>query len=272
MTDDGFETRSGTDHRVETGTLGELWPAGRPPLELSIVLPAHNEEELLAETVDNLTSGLRARGASFELILVENGSSDRTSEIAAALGDRYPELFIVHRDKADYGEALATGLERASGEYVVLFDVDYFDLGFLDRALEILGAHRAEIVVGSKRAIGSEDRRPLTRRLLTAGFTLVLRAGFALPVSDAHGIKALRRCSVAQIAAQCRLRESLFDVELVVRADRAGLAVAELPVAVAERRAPRTSVLRRTVATTLGLLRLRKILAQPNGAPARVGL
>lgn len=271
MTDDRCETRDGCDHR-EPGTLGELCFSWRPPVELSIVLPAHNEEELLAETVDALTSGLRARGRSFELVLVENGSSDRTSEIAAALRDRCPELFILHRVDADYGEALATGLERANGEYVVLFDVDYFDLGFLDRALRILADRRAEIVVASKRAIGSEDRRPLPRRLLTAGFTLVLRAGFALPVSDVHGIKALRRDSIARIAAQCRSRQSLFDVELVVRADRAGLVVAELPVTVAERRAPRTSVLRRTLATTLGLFRLRKILTRPDRRTARVDL
>jgi hypothetical protein len=159
---------------------------------------------------------------------------------------------------ADYGEAMRTGILTARGDVVVVFDVDYFDPAFVDEVLpRLTSADGPVIVVGSKRAPGTRDGRPWLRRTITAGYSTVLRYGFGLHVSDTHGMKGMRRDAIVPIARTCRNGTDLFDTELVLRADRAGLAVAEVPVTVEERRPSRTPIARRIARTVLGLVRLR---------------
>ena len=162
---------------------------------------------------------------------------------------------------ADYGAALRAGFLAARGDTVVNFDVDYFDLTFLDAAVDQLEGPRAPaIVVGSKRAPGARDERPMARRLITSVFSLLLRRGLGLGVSDTHGMKAMLRAPLLSVVEECRFGTDLFDTELVLRAERAGLPVVEIPVAVNEQRPSRTSIVRRSVRTVRGLVRLRTAL------------
>jgi len=221
-------------------------------------MPAYNEAELLELSVKEVTEGLRGRAEPFEVIVVENGSRDATSEIADHLAASTAEVVTLHLDVADYGAALRAGLLAAEGDIVVNFDVDYYDLGFVADALDRLAAaDQPAIVVGSKRALGARDERNGLRRLVTAVFAAVLRYGFGLSVSDTHGMKAMRRESVVPLARACHNGTDLFDTELILRAERAGLVTVELPVVVVERRPPRSSIWRRVPRTLLGLLRLR---------------
>lgn len=230
-------------------------------LQVSVVIPAYNEAGLLAETLDEIVHGLRARRSSFEVIVVENGSTDGTRALAHDLATASPEVSVRVLPRPDYGEALRTGILAAAGTQVVIFDVDYYDLDFLDRALVALDApERPAVVVGSKRAPGTRDDRSASRRLITAAFANTLRLGFGLQVSDTHGMKALDRVAVAPIARRCRNGRDLFDTELILRADRAGLTVTELSVTVVERRPSRTPIARRAARTILGLARLRVLL------------
>jgi glycosyltransferase involved in cell wall biosynthesis len=224
-------------------------------------MPAHDEEAFLGPTVREVTAGLRGRGRDFEVLVVENGSRDGTAALARDLAGEFPELRILSSPQADYGAALRQGLLTAEGEFVVIFDVDYFDLGFLDRALARMGeSDQPAIVVGSKRAPGANDIRPWPRRLVTSGFSMVLRYGFGLRVSDTHGMKLLRRRVVTELAESCRFRTDLFDTELVLRTERAGLRAVEIPVDVEERRPSRSSIASRIPRTLTGLARLRLAL------------
>jgi glycosyltransferase involved in cell wall biosynthesis len=229
-------------------------------------MPAHNEEELLESSVAEVTAGLRARGLSFEVIVVENGSHDATEAIAEKLAAASPEVRLSTLPRADYGRALRTGLQAATGDVVVNFDVDYTDLGFLDAALHRFGEpDPPAIVVGSKRAPDARDERSWPRRLVTGVFAAVLRIGFGLRVSDTHGMKALDRERVLALAEACHSDGELFDTELILRAERAGLGVEALPVTVSERRPSRTSITRRAGRTLVGLARLRVALARHSG-------
>jgi glycosyltransferase involved in cell wall biosynthesis len=228
---------------------------------VSIVMPAYNEAEILATSVGDVIGGLRARSLHAEMIVVENGSTDGTLALARELACRYPELRVESLRVADYGAALRHGLLAATGEFVVNFDADYYDLEFLDAALARLVADpEVVVVVGSKLAPGAADARSRLRRLATAVFSTVLRRGFGLGVSDTHGMKAMRRGAVLDAARGCRLAGDLFDTELILRLERAGGRTGELPVAVAERRPARTSILRRVPRTLVGLVRLRRAL------------
>ena len=226
--------------------------------DLTVVVPAYNEHEILATTVRAIVSGLRARGFTFEVIIVENGSTDSTLPIAEELQRVHREVRVEHRPDANYGAALRHGLLEARGDWIANFDCDYYDLDFLDRALQRLRGNDAlAIVVGSKRADGARDERAWPRRLVTAVFSTILRVGFHLQVSDTHGMKVLRRAAVEPHARACTLGRDLFDTELILRVERAGLPTAEIPVAVHELRPARTSIARRVPRTLVGLVRLR---------------
>jgi len=230
-------------------------------VELSVVMPAHNEEELLDKAVHAVVDGLRDRGVAFEVIVVENGSTDGTAALAVALAAEVVEVRALSSAEPDYGRALRAGFLVAAGDVVVNFDVDYTDLAFLDAAVrEVSAPGGPVIVVGSKRGAGAHDERALPRRLVTAVFSLVLRHGFGLGVSDTHGMKAMRRRPLLPLVAACRFGTDLFDTELVLRAERAGLPTAELPVTVEELRPSRTPIARRIPRTLGGLVRLRVAL------------
>jgi len=234
-------------------------------LELSVVLPAHNEVGLLGATVTSLVAGLDDRAVSYEIVVVENGSTDGTLRLARLLAAQLASVKVLSLPNGDYGAALSAGFRAARGQVIASFDVDYYDLGFLDVALELVRSKGSQLVLASKRVTGSADRRPLRRRLLTAGFTQVLRLTLALEVSDAHGMKVVSR-ALDPVIEQCSMRGSLFDVEMVLRAERASLEIVEVPATVIERRTPRSPVAKRAIESAIGIIRLRRLLKMEAGA------
>jgi glycosyltransferase involved in cell wall biosynthesis len=226
---------------------------------ISIVMPSHNEEAYLEGAVKNTVGGLRARNLGFEIIISENGSTDRTGAEASALAEAFDEVRVLRSPTANYGRALRSGFVAARGAVVVNFDVDLVDLEFLDRSLPLI-EDGADVVIGSKRTKGAKDERGVTRKLVTAVFSDILRLGFGLRVSDTHGLKALRREPLVNLVSACGFDGDIFDTELVLRCQRAGLRIEEIPVTVEERRPPRTPIWRRIPRSLLGLGRLRLAL------------
>lgn len=242
-----------------------------PAPQVTVVLPAYNEAGFLEAAIAEVSEGLRTGGRSFEILVVENGSTDDTAALARQLEAKVPELRALSIEEANYGRALRAGLLAARGYVVVNFDVDWCDLDFLDRAVPlILAEDGPAVVVGSKRTSGSSDTRSLGRRLVTSVFSTVLRVGFGLSVSDTHGVKAFRRSLLAPIAERCRFGQDLFDTELILRAERAGLQSTEIPVNVVEKRPARSSIIRRIPRTLRGLAALRMAL-WAEGIRSRLG-
>ncbi|MGQ0823859.1 MAG: glycosyltransferase family 2 protein [Actinomycetota bacterium] len=225
---------------------------------VSVVMPAFNESAILESSVGEVVEGLRARDVSFELVVTENGSTDGTLALAHELAEKFPEVRVDHLVAADYGRALRAGLLLARGTAVVNFDTDYYDLDFLETAVtRVTQPDGPAIVVGSKRGVGANDTRPLLRKLVTATFSTLLRVVFRLKVSDTHGMKAMNRVAVEPYARRCAFGKDLFDTELILRVERAGLRTDGIPVAVIELRPARTSILRRVPRTIAGLVKLR---------------
>jgi len=227
-------------------------------LSISVVMPAFNEAEILETSVKNVVEGMRERDEPFELLIVENGSTDDTLTLAHQIAAELPEVRVEHRDEADYGRALRHGLLTATGDAVVNFDADYFDLDFAAHAVaRVLEPGGPAIVVGSKRAAGSTDTRVPLRKLATWVFSTILRVVFGLRVSDTHGMKAMRRATVRPYAEECFSGQDLFDTELILRVERAGFGTGEIPVAIHELRPARSSFLSRVPRTLPGLCTLR---------------
>ena len=196
--------------------------------------------------------------ADVTVILAENGSTDETGELAEGLAARDDRIRVLRLPRPDYGAAMRAGFAAGRSDWVVNFDIDYFSADFLEAALSLTG--EADIVLASKRAAGADDRRSLMRRVGTFGFNLLLRVFLRSSVTDTHGMKMIRREIVERVAPQVISTQDLFDTELVIRAERQGARIAEVPAVVEEIRAARSSFLGRVPRTLRGLWRIRKAL------------
>lgn len=224
--------------------------------QVSIVVPIYREAEFLARSLSGLTAGLERHGLDYEILLVEQLSDQATVDHSLAVVAGYPRVRHLLIEPKDYGLAMRSGMREARGELIVNFDIDYWDLTFVRMCLAML-EFDIDVVIGSKNARLSVDNRALYRRLISQVFRVLLQAGFGLRVSDTHGIKAWRRTPLLleQVDA-CRFDRDIFDTELVIRGERAGMRLLELPVTVAEQRPPRSSIFARVPGAALNLLKL----------------
>jgi glycosyltransferase involved in cell wall biosynthesis len=256
----------------DTGPPAAAAPASHPspssgadpgPLDVGIVIPVYNEASFIREAMASITAELTGIDATIHIYLVENGSSDATGEIAADLASD-PAITAIRISAANYGLAMREGFRAAAdagAAWVVNFDIDYFSGQFVGDLVGGTGAG-ADIVIASKRDPGSDDRRTPTRRLATLVFNLLLRFALGSRVSDTHGIKGFRAGVIRATLDTVVSNEDLFDTELVVRAERAGFVIREVPIVVEELREARSSLLKRVPRTLRGIARVRRALAR----------
>ncbi|MDH3654387.1 MAG: glycosyltransferase [Myxococcales bacterium] len=212
---------------------------------ISIVIPVFNEEAMLRAAILDLLDRLSFFPWSYEILIAENGSTDRTVEIATELAGRLDVFRCRHTVEPNYGKALREGILDAKGEIVICDEIDLCDTDFYERALSLLRDPSVDFVVGSKAMEGAMDQRPYFRRLGTVVINGMLRAALGFRGTDTHGLKAFRRERVQPIASACQIDRDLFASELVIRAERAGLGVREIPVRVQEKRPPTVGLARR---------------------------
>lgn len=216
-----------------------------PTPHVSVVIPVYNEEGLLRGSVLELEDKLRHFGWSYEILLCENGSRDRTVEIGRDLEAEHPQVRMLSVGQPNYGLAMKQGILEARGTFVICDEIDLLDTEFYARAMALLERSDTELVVGSKVMVGSNDQRPLFRRTATRVYNGILRAVCRYPGTDTHGLKAFRREALLETARRCVLDRDVFASELVIRAHREGKKVVEIPFAVKEKRPPSINLVKR---------------------------
>ncbi|MBN2494926.1 MAG: glycosyltransferase family 2 protein [Deltaproteobacteria bacterium] len=225
-------------------------------IELSIVIPVFNEEAIVADSVAGLLDRLAPVSGSFEILLAENGSTDGTLEAILDLERRHPEIQHLELGEPNYGAALKAGIRAARGTYVICDEIDLCDTRFYKRAMQLLRTDEADMVIGSKLAPGSADERPWLRHLATQVLNGMLRASLGFKGTDTHGLKAFWRERLLPVLDDCIVDRNLFASEFVIRAERGGLRVCELPVRVVEKRQPTINLLERVPRALANLSKL----------------
>jgi len=222
---------------------------------ISIVIPVFNEAGIVREAAGELSRKLDSLGWDYEMIFAENGSTDGTLQMLQELSRAMPRLRYLHEAEPNYGKALKRGILEARGERVVCDEIDLCDVGFYQRALPLLD-EGADLIVGSKAMKGANDERPFVRRAATRMITLLLRVVTGFRGTDTHGLKAFKRDRLVEVARACVVERDLFASELVIRAQRMGRDVREIPITVQEKRPPSTHLLRRVPRVLKGLVKL----------------
>jgi len=243
-------------------------PRDRGAPELSIVIPIYNEEGILREAIEGLAADLGQLGATYEILLCENGSTDRTLEIGRHLASERPEVLVLSAEEPNYGKALRLGILAARGRFVLCDEIDLCDVDFHQRAIRLLRAGDAEMVVGSKAMKGAADERPLVRRAATRVINGLLRVAVGFQGTDTHGLKAFDPARLTPVVHRCVVDRDLFASELVVRAGRTGVQIVEIPIRLREKRRPAINLVRRVPNVLANLARLTYVIRfHDHGSP-----
>jgi dolichyl-phosphate beta-glucosyltransferase len=202
--------------------------------ELSIVVPCYNEEQRLPRTIEQIERYLAGKGVSYELILVDDGSSDGTRRIMDAAAERNPavrlEALPQNRGK---GRALAEGVAAARGAEILVTDADLSTpIEEIDKLIAELGKG-AGVAIASRALKGSrvEVSQPIYRVLMGKAFNLLVQAVLLPGIWDTQCGFKLFRADVAHDAFAALTTDGFgYDPEVLYRAKRRGVRIAEVAV------------------------------------------
>jgi dolichol-phosphate mannosyltransferase len=211
---------------------GEDSRPGAPEPWLSLVTPVYNGAESIEQNVRDIVTALEADGRSFELIVVCDGSTDGSAEVARRVEDERVRV-LRYEQNAGKGHALLHGLRQSRGRLVGWLDSD-LDIapGVIVDAARIFDDAPVDAVVGSKRHVASKVTYPALRRVYSWGFQLLVRALFRVDVPDTQvGAKVFRREMIDTVAPLLLVKRYAFDLEvLAVGADFGFDRVREVPI------------------------------------------
>jgi len=205
---------------------------GAQDVEVSVVIPAYNEEARLGPTLEATAAALAARGWRHEILVVDDGSTDGTVALADRLAARWPAVRVLatapNRGK---GHAVRVGMLAARGARVVMCDADgstpASELSRLLTALE----RGAAVAIGSRYADGARPDQPTWRRVWSRMVNLVVRRTIIPGVRDTHcGFKAFTSAAARDLFGRATVDGWGFDLEVLAMAHRLGHRVVEVPV------------------------------------------
>jgi len=202
-----------------------------PAVTLSVVIPAYNEEQNIAGTLERATESLRSKVGAFEIIVIDDCSADRTAEIAAELAQHRPEIALVRNERnLRQGGCLAKGFALARHEWVTHNAADYpFDYDDLPVLLDRLP--EADVVVAARRSYPGTST---ARRFVSWSNRALIATLFGTRLKDYNFVQLYRR-SVLGGQRTLSTATSFITPEKIIRASRAGLRVVEVEVDYHER-------------------------------------
>ena len=193
---------------------------------LSVFFPAYNEEGNIRSVVTQAVNVLKDLKIDYEIIIVDDGSTDKTGEIADRLAAEITEVRVVHhRPNQGYGGALRSGFENSKYEWVVFADADgQFDFSDIEKLLPL--AESADLILGYR----FERADPFLRRLFTWGWGLLPRILWGLNVRDySCGFKLVKK-KVFEAIQPIEAEEKVFQIEFLVKAMKQDFRFAEVGV------------------------------------------
>lgn len=235
--------------------------SAKDPLTVSLIIPAFNEERRIGKTLKQIVSFCNAQPYSYEIVIVDDGSTDGTVELICKNFAGQDSLRIIQCPRRrGKGAAVQKGILQARGQYLFFSDAD------LSVPIEMLPIFINELenccdaAIGSRRMPGSsiEVRQPPFRELMGRVFTFLSNALLGLRYSDVTcGFKGFRRPVAHELFTRQRLHNWSFDSEILYLACLKGYRVSEIPVTWRNDKATKVRLWKDMVASFLGLAAIR---------------
>lgn len=196
------------------------------PWSVSLVIPMFNEEENIEHAIDCAVSALEAQGGDYEILIVDDASTDRSVEVVRRLAAANPHIRLLrHEVNRKLGATLRTGYAAASKDLVLYMDADLpFDPYDLIRAIRALDVTRADLIAGYRLDRTTEGFR---RTVYSYLYNTLIGLLFGWPHRDINFSFKLMRREVLE-AVELRSEGSLIDAELIVKAKNLGFVIQQL--------------------------------------------
>jgi dolichyl-phosphate beta-glucosyltransferase len=199
---------------------------------LSIILPVHNEENRLPKTLEQVHRFISSQPYQSEVLIVENGSSDRSMEIAVDFCASHPAFFAYHEEARGKGLAVRSGMLKSRGEYRIFCDVDFsMPVDEISRFLPPR-QNNIDVVIGSREAPGAvRYEEPAYRHFIGRIFNSMVRIAVLPGIQDSQcGFKLFSARCAEDVFKKQTLDGMSFDVEVLFIARRSGYTITEIPV------------------------------------------
>ncbi|MDP2943916.1 MAG: glycosyltransferase [Candidatus Omnitrophota bacterium] len=203
--------------------------------KVSIIIPTFNEEKRIEKSLLEVIKTFNDFGCKYEIILFDDGSIDKTYNIAKAFSLKIlKDILIVKRNLYNFGKgrALKKAFRYATGDYIIWLDAD-MDLHPLQiqTFFDIMRIDNADCVIGSKFHPNSVMSYPLQRRIISLGYYFLIRTLFNLPCHDTQtGIKLFKSKVLKEVFPRVLVKKFAFDLEVLVNIHHLGFKIAEAPV------------------------------------------
>jgi hypothetical protein len=201
--------------------------------KLSVIFPAYNEADVLEDTIKKVILNLDTFADSYEIIIAEDGSTDGTNKLASMLAEKDTRIKHIHRQKRlGRGTALKNSFKKSSGEILVYMDLDLAtDLSHLRELIEAINIEGFDLATGSRLLSKSKVNRSWTRNLASSSYNLIVRKLLGSKIKDHQcGFKSFRREPLLILVDEVEATHWFWDTEILVRANRRGYKIKEIPV------------------------------------------
>ncbi len=233
-------------------------------MKISLCIPMYNEEAIVSETVDMLTDYMNNRfGKDYEILLINDGSSDRTEILARKCAEKYEGVKVIgYTPNRGKGYAVRAGVTAASGEVVMFTDCDLaYGTDVIGEFYEALKKDpECDVAVGSRKIHPrGYEGYSFIRKLASKTYRLLLRLFFGLTLSDSQcGCKAFRKRAADAIFSHCKIDRFAFDYEAILVGQKAGARFCEIPVYIVNHRKSSIHLFRDTVRMLRDLSKMKK--------------
>lgn len=208
-------------------------------MKFSVIVPAYNEGASIKKNLIEIKKALKPYVDSFEILAVDDGSSDNTKEQILEAASSDPEIRYAGYDKnRGKGGAIKHGVTEAKGDVIGFIDAD-LDISpeHLVKYLEHMNETGCDVVIGSKMHKDSELDYPPMRRFVSLGYYVILKVLFGMNVKDTQtGVKLYKAPLIKKIAPLLKVKGYAFDIEVLALCDHEGARIDQMPVQIVFKR------------------------------------
>jgi len=200
---------------------------------ISVVMPAYNEQFHISNAIDETRRVLEESNCDYEIIVVDDGSTDNTFNEASKISSIHEEVQVVKcNSNGGKGQALKFGSNQARGDLIIFLDAD-LDLhpNQIHVLYQYLDNSGSDVVIGSKRHPLSKLDYPMHRKIISNTYYLLVKALFGLPIRDTQtGIKLFKKQVLEDVSPRVLVKRYALDLELLAVAHHHGYTIIEAPI------------------------------------------
>lgn len=230
-------------------------------IKLSVVIPCYNEEKRFEKSIDYFLRYLKNQKYMWELIMVNDGSNDRTLSLMQLAADKNKKVKVItYKKNHGKGYAIKKGVQQAKGKIILFSDLDQaVPINTIENMFDLFG-NGVSVVIGSRRVKGAKiinHQHPL-REFLGLGFSLLVRLLIDWKIKDATcGFKAFKNSVAKKIFSKVTIYGWAFDAELLYLCKIYDIKLAQAPVAWTDVKGSKVNVMKDIISSLTGLVKIR---------------